>query len=595
MKRKEEGITLVALIVTIIILIILAGISIGALTGDGGIIDNAKYSAFATKIRSYEETVDRYVIDEASKSGSSTDEIDVLDPDKIKEILGDEIEEGDENKYVIQDDELRYRPENVDETEEEWLIKLGILAMTTVFVLTFMANGSVYQTIETDKIVFPEIEPTSSSGNFAGWYYDQETNNQAEEGKEITKNITLYAKFGDFIATFMGDGKVFEKIEGNSLKFPSTEPTKDTVKFVGWYYDEEGKKEAKVGDTLTANTTIYPKWTSYIINKLDGKLITRNYYPGGGSEYKDYDTPNYIENIEYNKLLTEGEDLYYQYKGSNPIKEIKVISSIKADKYNDFGEMQPIVIIESDGRILSKNYSGGQYFNKLTLEFTFEDGTTDTDVICIGSHHLCLAEGTKITLSDMSKKNIEDITYDDELLVWNFDEGHLDKAKPLFIMKAQVAEEYNLIKFDDGTELKTVIDHRIFNIEKQKFTYTMNEEETPIGTSVFKEDGSIAKIVERSVVKEKVNYYNVITEYHMNLFAEGILTSLRLNNLYKIENMKFVKDDRKLVGKEEFEGIPDKYFYGLRLAEQPKEINKKNDVKHTNTLQEYVKRLLPLS
>ena len=210
-------------------------------------------------------------------------------------------------------------------------------------------------------------------------------------------------------------------------------------------------------------------------------------------------------------------------------------------------------------------------------------------------HYACFVEGTKITLADMSKKNIENITYDDELLVWDFDNGCFSKAKPLFIKKAQVAEEYNLIKFDDGTELKTVIDHRIFNVEKQKFTYTMNEEDTPIGTSVFKEDGSIAKIVERSVVKEKVNYYNVITEYHMNLFAEGILTSLRLNNLYKIEKMKFVKDNRKLVAKEEFKGIPDKYFYGLRLAEQPKEINRGNDVKHTNTLQEDVKRLLPLA
>ena len=206
----------------------------------------------------------------------------------------------------------------------------------------------------------------------------------------------------------------------------------------------------------------------------------------------------------------------------------------------------------------------------------------------------CLAEGTKITLADMSNKNIEDITYEDELLVWDFDNGCFAKAKPLWIKKVQEAEEYNLIKFDDGTELKTVIDHRIFNIEKQKFTYTMDEEETPIGTSVFKEDGSVAKIVERSVVKEKVNYYNVITDYHMNLFANGLLTSLRLNNLYKIEDMKFVKDDRELTPREEFGGIPDKYFYGLRLAEQPKEINRGNDVRHTKTLQEYVERLLPL-
>ena len=34
MFKKEKGITLIALVVTIVILLILAGISIGALTGD---------------------------------------------------------------------------------------------------------------------------------------------------------------------------------------------------------------------------------------------------------------------------------------------------------------------------------------------------------------------------------------------------------------------------------------------------------------------------------------------------------------------------------------------------------------------------------
>ena len=194
----------------------------------------------------------------------------------------------------------------------------------------------------------------------------------------------------------------------------------------------------------------------------------------------------------------------------------------------------------------------------------------------------------------MSKKKIEDIEYNDKLLVWDFDNGCFAKAKPLFIKKVQVAKEYNLIKFDDGTELKTVIDHRVFNMEKQKFTYTMNDEDTPIGTTVFKDDGTTTKIVEKRVVKENINYYNIITDYHMNLFANGLLTSLRLNNLYDIKDMKFIKDNRELTSKEGFAGIPDKYFYGLRLAEQPKEINRGNDAKHTNTLKEYVERLLLL-
>ena len=120
----------------------------------------------------------------------------------------------------------------------------------------------------------------------------------------------------------------------------------------------------------------------------------------------------------------------------------------------------------------------------------------------------------------------------------------------------------------------------------------MNEQDTPLGTRVFLEDGTTTRITEREVIHEKIEYYNIITDYHMNLFANGILTSLRLNNLYEIKDMKFIKDDRELVKREEYKNIPDKYFNGLRLAEQPKEINKGNDVKHTNTLEEYVQRII---
>ena len=41
-KRKEGGITLIALVVTIIVLIILAGVSISMIVGDNGIITQAE-------------------------------------------------------------------------------------------------------------------------------------------------------------------------------------------------------------------------------------------------------------------------------------------------------------------------------------------------------------------------------------------------------------------------------------------------------------------------------------------------------------------------------------------------------------------------
>ena len=45
MFKKERGITLVALVVTIIILLILAGVTLSLALGEGGIFDKAKNAA----------------------------------------------------------------------------------------------------------------------------------------------------------------------------------------------------------------------------------------------------------------------------------------------------------------------------------------------------------------------------------------------------------------------------------------------------------------------------------------------------------------------------------------------------------------------
>ena len=56
MKTKEmKGITLVALVITIVVLLILAGVSINTVLGDDGIIKKAKEAAEATKRASAEE------------------------------------------------------------------------------------------------------------------------------------------------------------------------------------------------------------------------------------------------------------------------------------------------------------------------------------------------------------------------------------------------------------------------------------------------------------------------------------------------------------------------------------------------------------
>ena len=57
MVRNKRGITMVALIVTIIVLLILAGVAIMGIIGDDSVINKAKRSADETKYKIAEEEV----------------------------------------------------------------------------------------------------------------------------------------------------------------------------------------------------------------------------------------------------------------------------------------------------------------------------------------------------------------------------------------------------------------------------------------------------------------------------------------------------------------------------------------------------------
>lgn len=184
----------------------------------------------------------------------------------------------------------------------------------------------------------------------------------------------------------------------------------------------------------------------------------------------------------------------------------------------------------------------------------------------VSASYSCMIEGTQITLADGTTKAIEDITYDDELLVWNFYDGKFDKAKPAWIKVAEVAPRYNLVKFSNGSEVGFVGPggekgyHRIFNKEAGAFTYTGNFKETPNGTTTFAQDETFPTVISQEVVEKEVKFYNIITDKHYNLFANGILTSCKLSNKYRIEDMRYVGE--KLISDEQekayFERIENK-------------------------------------
>lgn len=77
--KNQKGITLIALVITIIVLLILAGVSISMISGDDGIATKASQAAEKTKEKSDEEmeklgTVDDYIDEKVNSSSTKTED-----------------------------------------------------------------------------------------------------------------------------------------------------------------------------------------------------------------------------------------------------------------------------------------------------------------------------------------------------------------------------------------------------------------------------------------------------------------------------------------------------------------------------------------
>ena len=167
----------------------------------------------------------------------------------------------------------------------------------------------------------------------------------------------------------------------------------------------------------------------------------------------------------------------------------------------------------------------------------------------------CFVEGTLITLADGTQKPVENIEYGDEVLCYDFEKGEQTTSYIDWMIPKQTATEYWKITLSDSTVLKLVgpkdgpnkdKSHRLYNVTKQSFMYPQDFEENDY---TLKQDGTIATISSIEKVEEKVNFYNISSKDHINVYAENVLTSNRLNNRFEIKNNKFT--DKKLMTDEE--------------------------------------------
>ena len=159
-KRKNKGITLIALVVTIIVLLLLAGISISMITGEGGILGQAKDAGDITRREYVIELAQLDVLQEqTSNQGRITEE-------KFKDILA---------KHFDYDPKTEL-PENLED-------------------LTLSTKDGKFKDIKVSEV-------------YNGTLSDRKKNGRGITAEKIYANrAEYYGKYVDYPIDINGDGK----------------------------------------------------------------------------------------------------------------------------------------------------------------------------------------------------------------------------------------------------------------------------------------------------------------------------------------------------------------------------------------------------
>ena len=169
-KEKQKGITLIALVITIIVLLILAGISIATITGDNGIINKSDEAKIETEISQYKEKL------EVIKHGEYADDYTV-NLDKFLDKYADAVKK---DKMFQEAKEV-----TADHTNKVVIVvtKEGYRFEVTLEDTTYVGNENGGENTEVD-ISKVRITITSSPENW--------TNGKVKV--KITSNITKVSK-----------------------------------------------------------------------------------------------------------------------------------------------------------------------------------------------------------------------------------------------------------------------------------------------------------------------------------------------------------------------------------------------------------------
>ena len=231
---NKKGITLIALVITIIILIILAGISVATLTGDNGLFSRAKQAKMQTRYKNAKETVEIKIMEIISENIMEDSNDTLL---KIYENFANMNDITIEGYYTE-------KTSKVNEGVESDITKINNLSMIVVSVdeyseykFVIEEEGNIKGVLEEGSII-PLVEYESKLG-----FLTDSGKNWNKQLKNILKRCGLSEEYVESDIINNKD-EILEKILSNS----------DGTKFI---LDNDNKFLSKITNSEIAMEVLY--------------------------------------------------------------------------------------------------------------------------------------------------------------------------------------------------------------------------------------------------------------------------------------------------------------------------------------------------
>ena len=448
---------------------------------------------------------------------------------------------------------------------ENGSVPTGSFGTTIEYIVTYNANnGDCGQTVGYATSAATEVTlptPTRSGYTFLGWYTAAVGGTKAGGAGESYKpssNITLYAQWGaPCTVTYNANGGECEagseKFDGKTLVLPAA--TRDGYTFLGWYTAATGgKRIGSAGESYnpTGDITLYAQWQEPITVKYDANggscgttselydgdlklpTPTRTGYTFNGW-YTEVSGGNRVGGADDDYTPSDDITLYAQWQINS--YTIKVTTSNANVTVNGAGVSNNGTVSVQYGTRVTVVVTYTQNNSKSTT-ITGTDGTSYTSpfdmpaqdvTINAKSSGSCVTPDTLVTLMDGTQKEIQYVTYEDQLLVWNFYTGEYDIAYSSIVMNHGYSN-YTIValRFSDGTEVKTINGHGFFDTTANQYVIIDEANVASyVGHEFVKQSNdayATVQLVSYEIYEEYTESWSILTAGHYNCILEGMWT-----------------------------------------------------------------------